>query len=95
VPGVRPDIFECPAGRDECDCREFRGPAGDECFIDDARAEGWLCTEGAGLRAYYRFHGMIEPEYERRVIPSREVPFTIAFPGELDMDQAASRHARR
>jgi hypothetical protein len=95
--GVRSDLPECPAGRDGCGCGGFAGPDGEaeSYLIEDARRGGWLCDDGAGFRAYCRFHGILEPSYERRVLPSREVPFSIAFPGvDADIDTAIGRRER-
>lgn len=95
--GVRDDLPLCPAGSDKCGCGTFVGPDGEaeQVFIEDARRGGWLCDEGAGFRAYCRSHGILEPSYERRVVPSREVPFSVAFPGaDADIDAAIGRRER-
>lgn len=45
----------------------------DDLFRADAERLGYLSEGGAGLRAYYRDHGMVQPEVLDKEIPEKEL----------------------
>jgi hypothetical protein len=45
----------------------------DDFFRADAERLGYLAEDGPGLRAYYKDHGMVQPEVLEREIPKREL----------------------
>jgi hypothetical protein len=86
MPGVRGVVRVCPNGDDACRCLAYRGSSrdrdpADDIFVEAAQRDGYLCRGGLGLRQWYTDHGMIEPEYARRVLARREV--TMSDPGYL------------
>lgn len=46
----------------------------DDLFRADAEAKGYLAPGGRGLRAYYKDHGMVQPEVLEKEIPRLELP---------------------
>lgn len=62
--------------------------AADDFFRADAERLGYLTEDGPGLRAYYRDHGMIQPEVLDKELPRIEIVGGWEFDGGPAWDGA-------